>query len=66
MYGRCDQQPVRTTQGKTTLDTPNYIELPVNTTGGIDCYVVTASSDTLSVVVEARSTQAGNVILLVG
>ena len=60
MYGPCDQQSVKTTQGKTTLEAPNYIELHVDFTGGsLDCYVVTASSGTSSVVVEARRMQTG-------
>ena len=68
MYGPCDQQPVKSAQGKTTLEAPNYIELYVDTTGGgsLDCYAVTASSDKLSVVVETRSTQPGNMILVAG
>ena len=56
MYGQCDQELVGSQQGKSTMEAPNYIELRVDPAGsGLDCYVVTASSEVFSVMVEARS-----------
>ena len=49
-YGQCGQVLAYTSQGNSTMETPNRIELIVDP-GRLDCYVVTASSDTATVVV---------------
>ena len=49
-YGQCGEVLVYASQGNSTVENPNRIELNVDP-GILDCYVVTASSDTATVVV---------------
>ena len=53
MYGRCGEVLAYTTQENSTLESPNRIALRVDP-GSLDCYVVTASSDTATVIVEGK------------
>ena len=53
LYGQCDQMLAYAYQGNSTVDTPNYIALNVDASY-FECYVVTASSDTVTVVVEGQ------------
>lgn len=63
-YGNCDGSEMSTvlsyfSQGNSTAEAPNKIELDVNPKNLV-CYAVTASSDSLSILVEGRITSAGN------
>lgn len=63
MYGQCDQQLVKTAPGRSTIEAPNYIELRVDPAWStLDCYIVTASSDTFIVMVEARSGEEPGIV----
>ena len=54
MYGRCGQELEQTAQGNSTVEAPNTISLPVDS-DRIDCYVVTASSGSLTVIVDSQA-----------
>ena len=60
MYGQCGDVLAYTSQGNSTVETPNHIELSVDP-GMLDCYSVTASSGTATAVVEGRR-EAGEYI----
>ena len=53
MYGKCGQELVQTTQGSSTMETPNDVILSVNA-NILECYSVTASSDLVTVIVESN------------
>ena len=53
MYGECGQELVQTTQGSSTMETPNNIVLSVDANKNLECYSVTASSDLVTVIVES-------------
>ena len=53
MYGQCGRIPAFISQGNSTVETPNHIILNVDP-GSLNCYVVMASSDTVTVIVEGR------------
>ena len=57
MYGECGQELVQTTQGSSTVETPNNIVLSVDV-DSLECYNVTASSDELTVIVKYNGTIA--------
>ena len=54
LYGECGQELVQTTQGSSTMETPNNIVLSVDA-NVLECYSVTASSDVLTVIVDSGS-----------
>ena len=58
MYGQCGQMLAYASQGNSTVETSNYISLSVKA-DHFECYVVTASSDTVTVVVEGQRMTAG-------
>ena len=63
MYGQCGQMAAFTSQGNSTVETPNHIILNVDP-GSLNCYVVMASSDTVTVIVEGRRMNtAGELIM---
>ena len=51
MYGQCGQELNQTIQRNSTVEDPSIISLPVKP-GGIDCYVVTASSGSFTVILD--------------
>ena len=55
MYGECGQELVQTAQRSSTVETPNNIVLSVDA-NVLECYVVTASSDLLTVIVDSGIT----------
>lgn len=59
-YGNCDGVLAYSSQGNSTLEATNYIALDVDP-GRLGCYVVTASSDELTILVEGRITNAGKI-----
>ena len=54
MYGQCGQELDQTAQGNSTMEDPNTIPLPVDS-DRIDCYVVTASSGSFTVIVDSQA-----------
>ena len=54
MHGQCGQELDQTTQRNSTVEDPNTISLPVNS-DKIDCYVVTASSGSFTVIVDSQA-----------
>jgi hypothetical protein len=59
MYGQCNQALTSSSQENSTIEAPNHIMLSVDA-GRLDCYIVTASSNTATVVVTGmRMTTAG-------
>ena len=55
MYGQCGQELDQTARGNSTVEDPNTISLPMDS-DRIDCYVVTASSGSFTVVVADSQT----------
>ena len=61
MYGHCDGTLSYASEGKSTAEAPNSIALNVDS-DSLECYVVTASTDGVNIVVEGReSISAGNI-----
>ena len=54
-YGNCDETLAYTSQGNSTVEAPNKTALSVDP-GKLGCYVMTASSDTISILIEGRMT----------
>ena len=54
MYGHCGQKLNQTTRGNSTVEDPNIISLPVNS-NRIACFVVTANSGSLTVLVDSQA-----------
>ena len=59
-YGQCGEVLADTSQGNSTVEVPNRIELSVDP-GILDCYSVIASSSTATAVVEGKR-EAGEYI----
>ena len=57
MYGQCGQE-LLTARGNSTVEAPNTISLLVDS-DRIDCYVVTASSGSFTVIVESMVEREG-------
>ena len=57
-YGLCNEELVNTVQRNSTEETPNRISLQVNG-NTFECYTVTASSATSSVIVEETNARTG-------
>ena len=63
-YGQCGQQPVQTVQGNSTLEAPNSVVLSVAVDHGIlYCYTAAATNGIVTIMVEGRIMEPGNVIL---
>ena len=54
-YGNYDETLAYISRGNSTVEAPNKIALNVDP-GRLGCYVVTASSDTISILIEGRIT----------
>ena len=56
-YGLCGQQLTNTAQGSSSPEEPNIVrvELDLSDSAAMYCYIVTASSDTFTAVVDGSS-----------
>lgn len=62
MYGQCDQEPDKNVTGTSTVESPNLVVLQLGGGTQLECYTVTASSDTFTIIVESRNENMGKCV----